>query len=393
MYTLVTVEGRMKFKIAVSDFQYAMRLVRDVVPASGPVAESVGVLVSAANNKAVFTAFNPEVVAKATVKIVSERDGEAVVDAAALNGAISRFQSRNDKNIGTSDITVTSAPRSKKLQISATTRYSFGNETPHKRVFPLHNHEFFPDTPSFNSTDTVFKIPAEILMEGIDSVFYAVSSDKSKIIFTGVYFKLSNNTLTLAATDGICLAEYEVGIDYEGAPVEVVLPGPFAAKISKSFFDHDELRIALTPSMMFVSTPNLILGGALIKDSYPDYKAILPNPPAYAVLNKHIFLDNLLNLSYEANTVDDSRVSVVFEGGKVSLVCGASNNEGLLTDFKDNFRFDCNLKLLALSIKNIVGDELLIGFSSPSEPLKLSSTTESHTGAKFNCILVPLSLR
>lgn len=383
----------MKFKVSVPDFQYAMRLVRDVVPSSGPLAESVGVLISVEGNTAVFTAFNPEVMAKATVKVEASREGEVVVDAAALYNAISHFQPRKDSGVGTSDIVVISSPKSRKLNVSATTRYASGSETPHKRVFPLRNQEFFPVVPSPDVVDQTFEFPASILMDAIDSVSYAVSADKNQLIFTGVLFQLEDGRLSMFATNGVCLAEYSAKVPYSGDPLRVVIPGSFAAKISKSFFDNDVLTVSLTRSMMFVQTPNLVLGGTLIREEYPDYTSVFPESTTSVLLDKHILLDNLVNLSYEASSLDDNRVTMCLSGGEASLVCGGSTNGGLVAEFGGDFTFACDLKLFAGSIKNIAGDTLKIGFTDASCPLRFSSGDEDASGLGLTCVLVPLSVQ
>lgn len=381
----------MKFSISVADFQYAMRIVKDVVPTSGPLAESVGVLIEARGSRAVFTAFNPEVMAKATVKISSDRDGDAVVDAPALYSAISHFKPQNDRGVGTTDITVVSSPRSRKLQITAKTRYATGSEIPHKRVFALRNQEFFPSVPSVDRAELSFELPARTLMDGIDSVSFATSNDSHQLIFTGVLFQLEKDKLTLFATNGVCLAEYSSPVNYEGDPVRLVLPSSFTGKVSKSFFDDDILQVMITRSMMFVRTANLILGGALIREEYPDYKKVLTAPENFAVLDKHVLLDNLLNMSYEAATIDNSRVSLSLEDSGASLACGASLNAGIPAEFSGKFSVDCNLSLLANSIRNLYGDQMRLGFTDSSSPLHLLSTDPSPAGSTLNCVLVPLS--
>lgn len=382
----------MKFKISVPDLQYALRLVKDVVPSTGPLAESVGVLISSAGNRAVFTAFSPQLMAKATVRVETEREGETAVPAALLWNAVSRFQPRNERGFGTSDIIISRSTKARKLTLSATTTYPSGSETPHKRVFPLLNHEFFPEVPPLDTADATFTIPAGKLMDGIDSVAYAVSADKAMFVFTGISMLLEPGKLTLAATNGVCLAEYTVGLDdYTGPKLAVVLPSPLAMKISKSFLDEDILSISVARGTMFISTPNLLLAGTLIGEEYPNYRELIPTPTTSAVINKHVFSDNLQNLSYQAADVEDSRVSVGLAGGQLSLECGGSTNTGIPVEFAGAASFDCNLRLLLLSVNNISGDGLRIGFAEGSALLHFSSAEESASGAHLVCLLVPLS--
>ena len=358
----------MKLTISVPDLQYAMRTVKDVVPTSGPLAETMGVLISAKADRAVFTAFNPEMIAKAIVKASCEEVGDIAADANSLYNAVSSFKPRKDGDgAGTSDITLISSPKSKKLDLLTSTYYSSGSKTPHKKSFPLLNHEFFPELPSADKLKVSFQLQARLLMEALDNVAYAVSSDKSLALFTSVLMRLRKDQLTLFATNGVCLAEYTSKIEYSDKDIDLIIPGTFASKISKSFFDDDVLLLSLTDSMLFLKTPNVVLGGTLIKDNYPDYKAVMPTPEVFALVNKHILLDNLRNLMYEASTTENSRVTVTISGEEAFLSCGGSINSSIPAKSASTVKFDCNLRFLLSSISNVVGDMLKIGFSGSEE--------------------------
>jgi len=377
----------MKFKISVSDLQYAMRHVRDVAPSTGPSAETCGVLLEAKGNRAVFTSSNAEMIAKATVKISPKEDGATVVNAAALYSATSRFQPLKD-GVGTEDISVSLSKSSRRLNTTTKTIYKSGGVVPHQRAFSVYNTDFFPATPPSNIKET-FKIPAADLMDGIERVAYAVSTDKARVLYTGILLRLEKNQLTVVATNGICLAEYKTQIPYDGSLLEIVIPNSFATKVAKSFFDEDLLEIELTDKMFFVKTPNLTLGGALINEPYPDYKTALPTPEATATVDKYILLDNLLNLNYDASVVEQSRMTASFEDGQVSLTCGNSSNGELVTDFKGKYQFECNLRLLSLSVKDIEGEKVKIGFSGPSKIVIFTSDEPSQ--GRLLTALVPLA--
>ena len=381
----------MKFKVSVQDLQYALRTIRDVVPTSAAASDSAGVLISAKGDRAVFTAFNQEMFAKATIRIENSDDGEAVVDALALNSAVNHFIPTKEDGTGTSDVLLYTTSRSKKLHMSAKTRYASGVETPHKRVFALRSQDFFPGLPSENAVNISFELPASILMDGIDSVGYALSRDANLPVFTGMLFKLSSDKLTLFATDGVCLAEYEAPVNFRGEAQKLVIPGSFANKITKSFFEGDTLKFFLTDSMLYVRTANLVLGGVLIREQYPDYKEYFPSPNKYAYVDKHILLDNLLNLNYEAAQAEANRVKIRLEDGASSLFCGQSENGGIPSKADSYFEFDCNLKLFANSVRNVYGDNLKVGFTDNDSLIEFSSEAVDETGPNLTCLIVPLS--
>jgi len=382
----------MKFKVPVEDLQYAMRTVRDVVPSTGPLADTAGVKISVEGERATFSAYNPEMMVKASIKVDSEEDGDITMAAGALYSAVSHFQPLKESGVGTSDISLVSASRTKRLHLYANTKYASGATTPHKRAFPLKTLGKFPNAPTAKDIKESFDIPADILMDGIDSISYAVSGDQQQFMFTGILFQLEEGKLILFATNGICLAEFTAPIEYSGAPLRIVMPGSFASKVSKSFFDNDALSAALTKNMLYMRTADLILGGVLIGDEYPDYTTVMPKPTVFAEVDKHIFLDNLLSLSYEASLVDDSRVTVSIENGEASLRCGHAENTGIPAKSDKAMVFDCNLKLLSGSVKNVYGDTLKIGFAGKGKPLTFSSEDDTHNNTKLTCVLVPLTV-
>ena len=96
----------MKFKVSVLDLQYAMRTVRDVVPPTGPLSDTAGVRIKVKDTCATFSAFNPEMLVKVTVKVDSEEDGEITLPAGELYSAVSHFKQSNSDGVGTSEISL-----------------------------------------------------------------------------------------------------------------------------------------------------------------------------------------------------------------------------------------------------------------------------------------------
>src|SRR5690606_23907977 len=146
-----------------------------------------------------FTTINPEVVARATVKTETEKEGQAVVPAAALFSATAGFQVPGKDGYGTEDVVVSVSGAPKKFRLSTKTLYKNGTVVPHKRAFSLLNHEFFP-TISEPKVKLSFEIPAAVLMDAFDNVSYALSSDKNLLVFTGALFKVSGQELKLVGS-------------------------------------------------------------------------------------------------------------------------------------------------------------------------------------------------
>lgn len=382
----------MKFKIRVSDLQYAAKLVKDIVDIRSEQAERRGVHIKCIGDLAVFTAFSAEITLQTRLNISGIVDGEALIEASALYSAVSRFKPMNVDGIGTSEVSITISEKSRKLNLSAKTIYSNGSSVPHRRSIALLDASVFPDFSSLSEKKTHLSLPTDIVIDGIGSVTYASSSDQNNLLFTGMLFELSNGNLILACSDGVCLAEYTVPIDYKGENIRTVLSATLANKISRSFNDGIDFDVYVSKSHIYFKTPNLIIGGPVISEDYPVYADVLQPPDKFAVMSKPVVMDNLLNLGYEAALEDDSRIKFSMSEGFASMQCQLSDNTGIEVDeFKGNFSFDSNLKLLALSVKNIGGKEIKMGFIDSLSPIYFYPTEDSPSGASLKCVLVPLN--
>jgi DNA polymerase III sliding clamp (beta) subunit (PCNA family) len=382
----------MKFKIKVLDLQYAAKLVKDVADMRSEQAERRGVHIKCSGDLAVFTAFSAEITLQTRLKISGIVDGEALIEASALYSAVSRFKPMNDEGLGTSEVSITLSEKSRKFNLSAKTSYSNGSSVPHRRSIALLDASVFPDFSSLSDKKTQLSLPTDVVIDGISSVTYAASSDQNNLLFTGMLFELKAGILTLACSDGICLAEYSVPVEYTGPDIRTVLSSTLANKISRSFNDGTEFNISVSKSHVYFKTTNLIIGGPVISEDYPVYADVLPVPDKYAVMSKSVVMDNLLNLGYEAALEDDSRIKFSMAEGFASMQCLLSDNTGIQVDeFKGDFSFDSNLKLLALSVKNIGGKEVKMGFIDSLSQIYFYPTEESPSGAVLKCVLVPLN--
>lgn len=381
----------MKFKITVYDLHRAVRAMRDVAPASGPLVDTAGVKIVVVGDTATFYTFSLDTMAKMSVKIVPVEDGEAIVDPSKLYGAVSSFKDTKEDGVGTGIVTFSTSPKTNRVQISARTTYASGVTIPHKRVIPIKLASGFLDEPPTSKVKLSFEVPTDVLVDGFASVAYALSSDQQQVMFTGVLLQLEEERLTLFATNGICLAEYSTGFKYSGPKIRIIIPGALAQKVSKNFADTTILTCSLTKSMFYVSASGLVIGGTLIGEKFPDYKSVLPVPAQFAEIDKGVFLDNLLSLVFEASSIDDNRVSTVIGNGEAFLRCSQSENSGIPAKLDGSMEFDCNLKLLAGSVKNIYGDTLKIGFAGKGKPLTFSSANQYPGGTELNCVLVPLT--
>lgn len=383
----------MKFSVPIRDLQYVVRMAKDLKFPSGPLGDTTSALLDISDGRLVMTGYNGEVLVKASTASMAEGPGTLVLDSSLLYNSISSFQGESKEGVGTSNIQFSTDEKGRKLNLSAKTKLANGSKVPHKRVFPLFSSEGFPDFSSVDSIKPLFKTKAAHLTRGIDGAAYSLSADRSNIIFTGFLFVISNSSLKIVATNGVSLTEYTTSIEYNGDEVSVVVPGATAIRAAKSFQEDEEVEVCITDRHFIVRSRNLLVGGPLIREDFPDYRSVIAPPTTIIELDKSTLIDNITNLAYEAASVPDSRISLIVSNeGFVSLKVGDSENSGILYSGKsENIQIDCNLRFLISSIRGVYGDSVKIGYSTPEMPMHFFSTG-SEEGAEISSVLVPLRL-
>lgn len=375
----------MKVKVSISDLQYALKLVRDVSPKQSD--SPGGSHLKAENNKVIFSSSNSELLVKTTIAAACAEEGEVTVDAASMSSAFSGLKPKKEDGTGASDVVLRTSGTGKKLLSSFSISYKDDQEVPHRRSFGLFQDSLLPNSPHIPSEVTA-RVPAAQLIDALNAVAYALSSNKNFVMFTGVFLTLGNGGITTVGSDGRCLAEYTVKFPYEGPEVSAIVPGHLASRIASGFFPHEFVNMYFSDRMLYVSSPNLTIAGPLINEKYPDYKSILPTCSAFATVNKEVLLDTLSSLAPQVSKEDHNRVSFVFDDGTLSVNASGSGVTGIPTDFRGTQQFDCNLSLLMSSIRNIEGD-VRVWFPDKGKTIKFTSSDQEFDN--LTAIIVPLA--
>ncbi|MCC5790551.1 MAG: DNA polymerase III subunit beta [Opitutales bacterium] len=146
--------------------------------------------------------------------------------------------------------------------------------------------EEFPALSTLESEQTVV-LPQLELADMLRSVSYAQSADESRFILNGVYFKLSDQKLTVVATDGRRLAvhskEIEQGGEKEGS---FILPAKTVAELLRQLNRDDNITITFTERQAAFEIGvgkesggllgNVYMVSKIVEGSYPNYQQVIP---------------------------------------------------------------------------------------------------------------------
>jgi DNA polymerase-3 subunit beta len=140
--------------------------------------------------------------------------------------------------------------------------------------------EDFPPIPTIGEGVTA-KIAPEALRLAITQVAFAVATEETRPVLTGVHSKFDGATLTLAAADGFRLALHEAPL---ASPVEekveVIIPARALTELHRLITEEDEepIEVTINParSQVLFRLRDVELVSQLIQGTFPNYTQLIP---------------------------------------------------------------------------------------------------------------------
>lgn len=138
--------------------------------------------------------------------------------------------------------------------------------------------EEYPRLPQIDE-DKVLSISSDLFKSTIRQTSFAVSSQESRPILTGVLWQLEDGQLTFVATDSHRLAQRQITVE-AGENLQfknIVIPGKSLNELSRILDDQDEMiDIVVTNNQILVKANHILFFSRLLDGTYPDTSRIIP---------------------------------------------------------------------------------------------------------------------
>lgn len=142
------------------------------------------------------------------------------------------------------------------------------------------DYQEFPLVPD-PSSDGRIKIGARTLKEMISQVAFAAATDDTRPTLTGINTIFSENTATMAATDGFRLSVRQAQLEQVVAtePLQVIIPARSLNEVARVISDDmDDVYISMPEgrNQVIFDMKSVVIVSQLIDGAFPDYTAVLP---------------------------------------------------------------------------------------------------------------------
>ena len=314
--------------------------------------------------------------------------GEVIADGAITIGAkkISEIVSR----ISSSQVTLKTQEDSENIKIkSGKTEFDMismgANEFP--KVIEENNDDF--KTIVLNKHD---------FSKAIKQVIFAVSTQETQTVLTGVCFTIQNNILELAATDGnrLTRVQNEVEFDEEEA-LNFIVPAKTLQEVQRisSIIEDENITIKVQKNKILFEFENLSFQSRLIDGIYPKYQQLIP-----AENDKKIVADRveLINSIERVSVMVNDRTNVVkfnFSAGQLEIMADTPE-AGRSKDYIDiQYDFDdmltaFNYKYVLDGLKNMDSKNVEIEIS---DVLAASIFKPQDDKNNYICLIMPVKVQ
>ena len=240
------------------------------------------------------------------------------------------------------------------------------------------NADSYPQLPIIED-QTNFKLPARVLNKLISETVFAVSSQESRPILTGVHMTLNDNNLLAVATDSHRLSQRKMELEDINQTFDVVVPGKSLQELSRSFKDEEEqVDISIMENQILFRTETMNFYSRLLEGNYPDTNRLIPTnfntEISFNVSSLLSAIDRASLLSHEGR---NNIVKLAIDAEQV-IIYGNSpeigNVEEKLTYIEvtgDPITISFNPDYMKASLKSFGDIDVTIRFISPIRPFTL----------------------
>jgi DNA polymerase III subunit beta len=290
-----------KFQVNRDVFSEAVSFAVKLLPQKTTLPILSGILIEATTDGLTLSSFDYEVSAQTEITAQVDEPGKVLVSGRLLADIASRLP----------NAPVTFATEDGRISVSC------GSANFTLLSMPV---EEYPTLPQVSEQSGV--LPAELFAAAVSQVAVAASRDDVTPVITGVQLEISENSLSLIATDRYRVAVREIewtGGDKAAEGVTALVPARTLTEIGKTFGHSGSISVAITSTdereLIAFQADKKTVTSLLIKGNFPPVKRLFPDVvDNYAVMNTAELIEAVRRVSLVLEREAALRFSFSIEG-------------------------------------------------------------------------------
>jgi len=256
--------------------------------------------------------------------------------------------------------------------------------------------EDFPQLPQID-VEKLVTLPREILERAVRRTSYAVSTDETRQMLTGVLLHLQDGDLTLVATDGHRLAKAGFHGDFKGLEGrDLIIPPKALAQVVRLAGGHEEIKLTVSKNFAVFEVGPTTVYSRLIDGNFPNYGQVIPKKCSRTVkLNREQFMGALRRVSILADNVT-RQIKLELKPERVELSVNTADvgegSEVMTVEYAgEELAVGYNAAYLLEALRTIESEEIEVRLDTPTSP-GLFLPAAQKDNEDLLCLVMPLRL-
>ena len=241
------------------------------------------------------------------------------------------------------------------------------------------NYPRLPEIPDESS----FVISGKTFREIINETQFAVATQESRLVLTGVHFTFSPDKIHAVATDSHRLSSRALTL--ENGPqtkTDLIIPGKSLLELARIIGETDpEIKVCPGENQVLFEIGNILFYSRLLEGSYPDTERLIPTDSTTTVefdlMELSSALDRASLLTHAGrNNVVDLTLDTEKQSAKLSGESAEIGNVEEDVSFKklegNNLKISFNPDYLRDALKASVTDSVIMDFTQPLRPFTVN---------------------
>lgn len=254
--------------------------------------------------------------------------------------------------------------------------------------------EEFPAPPDVAPTAT-FTLPGETLRDMIRHVLFAVSTDETRAILTGVLVQFKGDQIKMVATDTHRLAVRNATVSGGEGNANAVVPARAMNELLRLADDEEPVSVSLAQGQARFETGGTTMVTRLIEGQFPNYERVIPTGhDRKLTLETGEFLRAVRRAAIVARD-NAHRVVLETEGAQLVLsaesgTVGSAREEVEVAREGDDIQIAFNAKYLQDVLNVMETEGVVLELTEPLRPGILRPIGDR--AADYLCVLMPMQV-
>lgn len=255
-------------------------------------------------------------------------------------------------------------------------------------VLSLQDPDEFPEVREISGSEEFF-VSGSVFLEMLDKVDFAISSDETRYVLTGMYLLGSEGRVSVVGTDGFRMALYQKEVegvrDFKG----VIIPKRSIFEIGKMVTGDETVKLVVGEKHVQFSTGTVTVISRLLEGNFPDYENVIPKNNANTlVIEKSRLLKGLRKVSTIISRSEPIKVS--FEDSRVEIETESDigrAKEVIETRYEgEKLSMNFNIKFLMDVANHIDGENIVVKAPSSYGAVLFVGENDEH----YKNIVMPI---